>query len=375
MNWQIYRADALGAIPIDISDDVLAISGYKRSYSRLRKHIIMHPTIKVNIGTTINKGDYLYVKSDGYYRAMLFVSEKKINRNNIVLECWNVLKKLDEVYLADFDTSFWSGYTPDFYEEYRNGGTAQTHWITCAFLLRVMLHYVTGVPISSISDSFYDVYSHYNGKDSSGNDQYLKFKHIGFGWDQLKSIKKNNSTDDKYKTATLLDVYFFISQTTGASMEIRSDITSFGVKVKTGYSYTPGQVIGVYEEESLEQYGGLAVRVKKLTTSNAYGQAFVSSDFKESAEVPIISGNEKIYTINFIQSMFFYRIYSGIAQSMTLYGADSFVKQTKENKESMYTSELLQKTFETRIDTDINAISNQVDFKNMKSKIITIEVL
>ena len=341
MEWEIHKGTLIdGSDAFDISDEVVNISNLKIEFTRARRHVITHPTIVIkNLNHDDWVGSYLFVKIDQEIRFVLFVRSLSYNNEAFTtsLDCWDILYKLKDVYLADFDVTFWSGYSPNATSEYRNSGSTQTHWITVAFLFRVMLHFVSGLDFSEISDLFYDVYTYFRGYFSGGSSTLLKIKHLGFGWDQLRNIGKTESDEPYYKTLTLLDVYQFISEVFNISAHVAPDGSGgWKYEIKTTQTFIAmPEIIGKYYPKHLEKYEGLKVSVERLSTFNQY-TSFESGDFYSENDATATQGNVKVANLSYPKSMFVGRIYNGMINDLDLYDGRTFCESVRLKRENDY---------------------------------------
>ena len=341
MNWEIFKQATLSTSQTDISDEVIKVSGLKVEYTRTRRHIITHPTITIkNIGNEAMLGQYLKIDIDKETRFLLFVEKVTPNNDNLttVLECWDILYKLQSVYLADFDSTFWTGYTPSNVTEYRTGSSTQENWITAAFLFRVMLAYVSDVTVANTTDIHYAWDTLFVGNNSGGTPSTLGVDQVGFGWDQLTNIGKSDRTEPNYKSLTLLDVYLFLSEVLQISAHITPDGSGgWEYAINNTSIYTVPTVIGSFSDPPIDVYNGVDVKVSRLTTFNVYS-SFTSSDFYDESFSSIVTGQANFFTKTFPRSMFLGRIFAGIINDLDLYGGIEFAEQVQVIILSFYTT-------------------------------------
>ena len=188
----------------NISDYVLDLSQLSWRHERDFRFVLPHPEITIPSSLEVDLDDEIDFEIDGHIRLKTYISDIRENTKNRTKTLYlnDLLKKLENYYINDLQSSDWNGYTPTIYEyRYVEGGATywQEQYIQAVFLLKVMIHKALGIDINNVQFSVITNSSPYT--HSAGT---VPYELLHFQWRQLRTIKQNNSSDASFNSASFL---------------------------------------------------------------------------------------------------------------------------------------------------------------------------
>ncbi len=215
MIFKIYHATSFNGTRSDISDSIYDISRFGFERDKDYRHIIAHPTLKVDEDETLAKGDYIFFEIDDEIRMVTYIEKITSLPGTFInkVELWDVIKKLDYVKIEDFaaswfnSSSYWTGLSSDEQDQlYRYSTSAPVdHHISALFLVQSMLNYVIG-NITYTSGQIDDV------RPVESILFLLDKERLLFDVNQLKTVGKDASTDNSFKSASCLQILNLTAQ-------------------------------------------------------------------------------------------------------------------------------------------------------------------
>ena len=378
LEWAFYRADTIDGIRTNINDDIIEIKNLTVEYTRTYRAIIPHPTITV-IGKDMDwKDKYIFVTEGGRsdVKMVLYVESAEIEERELktVLKCWDILHKLSNVRVEEFDQSFWSGYSPSQTDEFRyDAGSTSRRYITVPFLLRVMFAYVSESSVTAPTTTeyyYYDKTTYFVGYFSNGTSTNLAVKHLCFQWEQLQELGKTAKTGGENREITLLDVYLAITEIIGGTAHIRKNATGWEhyMQWREYINYTTPLVIGDKKEKDIKQYTELIVTYKRLAITEWNGN-YSSEDFYEEKYPDEVNG----FKLSLPESLLLFRLYGGQVHELTLYGGDTFAQQLQEELRNYYILKYKQVTSEVEETYTIEPIVTKQNIGTRMTEVTILE--
>ena len=120
MEFRVYRKTALSLV--DISDEVLDISGVEKRIHWDFSPVVNKISISVPQDMSILESDLIFLKIDGEYRMMYYITKISIDYKEQIkrIEASELIYKLKDFYIGDIKESDWSGWYSPSVGEYKN---------------------------------------------------------------------------------------------------------------------------------------------------------------------------------------------------------------------------------------------------------------
>jgi hypothetical protein len=361
----------------DISDDVLNIRGLEVcKHERDRSVSLPRPTLEISDTVTIEKDDIIKFRIDGAWKLVTYVDNIKPNKskrsNTIYL--FDVIKKLENYYIADLAASMWAGYATSTieYKMLGNGsGYYDEHYISVCFLLRVMMYNCTDIIMPNVTTNYINLISSpFQHELSGGSTSYVLYQYLLFQWEQLKTVKKSDSTDASYKSATFLEIFFAIMQALDIKYEYGgTSLTYYTVTFKQYSDYTVPDNDDIFKTSyrELRQYDFVKSSLNKLIKLTDYFAVWDSSGFVDNEKTaPISPGeNKKNKSFNLMNNfeIHFRESSSSTLRELTYHDYDDFLTQYVPLFEDAMTGVFIKHTINTDADFDLKALRCRLNIK------------
>ena len=350
----------------DISDYVLALSQLSWRHERDFRFVLPHPEITVPSLLEIDFDDEIDFEIDGHIRLKTYVSDIRENtkKRTKTLYLNDLLKKLENYYIADLSDNDWSGYTPSLIEYKYVDGSYNEQYIQVAFLLKVMIHKALGIDISNVEfvglDYVLSPYTHSTGT--------VPFQYLDFQWRQLRATKKSNSSDESYKSASFLEMLLFILQSAKIKVYYKDDKIYFAKY--SDYTTPADDDIYSYKKRDFPEYDFTTATLRRLDPRN-YNSTWTEDDLiEEKHQYPIITDGKSLF-YSILNNFEYFHLDSSIYRLKTLEdnGHKTFCEQFTELVWNWISAYSKRVEVSTVLEYNINPLANTLNWKDRKSDI------
>ena len=396
---KVYKSTTLQGAQTNIDTYITKISnfGWKRDLDY--GYVLPHPTITVKPDLTIAKGDHIHIEIDDEIRMCVYIDkiEEPPDGQSMILYCWDILKKLEDTYIADLpnDGSWWSrdswwtgldardqellfNYTSSVYTQ------SEYQYLGALFFIQMAMYKCCGLSMSAAQTSqVKDLDSNFDRYLTSSTRDEVKNGNLIFQLFQLRYIGASEFEDESYDRATLLDVFHWIIRTLELKFTYETVSSDVEMVLKPYAAQSvPSADDGGYSPKNVQLYDGVTAKVTTVmleAPSEVFTYYYATGwspvqEVEHSPSSPSEGDKYKTITLpNHFVLCYKLASTSRLTEFGHYDGKSTFLEQYVAAIERMYTTEWQKKIFYMHLEEDRDALEISYNLSKNIAKITYLE--